>query len=86
VICKCCHNLIKEIEGYVWDERAVKRGEDAPMKQRDHAVDALRYVIFSYFGKKTSLKETTPDQNNQKRWNQNPMGNQGFGPNSWGWQ
>jgi len=86
VICKNCTNLIKEIEGYVWDDKAVKRGEDKPMKQRDHAIDALRYVIFSYFGKKTTLKETNYGEMKQQKWNQNPMNNQGFGPNSWGWQ
>jgi len=37
VICRSCSNLIKEIEGYVWDEKAVKRGEDKPMKVKDHA-------------------------------------------------
>ena len=52
VICKNCVNLIKEIEGYVWDERAVKNGEDKPLKQRDHAcltADALIETTEGYF-------------------------------------
>ena len=38
-----CKNLIKEIEGYVWDPKAAEKGWDEPMKKDDHAVDALRY-------------------------------------------
>jgi PBSX family phage terminase large subunit len=40
-----CTELLKEIDGYVWDPRATERGEDAPLKQNDHGVDALRYAI-----------------------------------------
>lgn len=89
VIHKECKNLIKEIEGYVWDDKAVKHGEDKPLKQRDHAVDAMRYAIFTYFGNKTTLKETTREENyaalQQKKWAQNPMAYPGF-TNSNGWQ
>lgn len=44
----CCPNLIREIEGYVWDDAKAKRGEDAPIKAYDHAVDALRYAVASH--------------------------------------
>lgn len=40
-----CPNLIREISGYVWDEKAKMRGEEQPVKVDDHACDALRYVI-----------------------------------------
>lgn len=40
-----CPNLIREIEGYVWDSKKSKEGEDAPVKRGDHAVDALRYCM-----------------------------------------
>jgi len=40
-----CPNLIREISGYVWDEKARMRGEEQPVKVDDHACDALRYVI-----------------------------------------
>lgn len=86
VLYQDCKNLIKEIEGYVWDEKAVKRGEDQPLKTRDHAVDALRYVIYTQFGRKDSLKESNPEDSKLKAYNQNPMSYQGFGPNDWGWQ
>lgn len=48
---KSCKNLIKEFSGYVWDENAQKKGEDKPKKESDHALDSLRYLIFTYFGK-----------------------------------
>ena len=35
-----CKNLIRELEGYVWDDSS---NEDRPVKVNDHAVDALRY-------------------------------------------
>ena len=35
-------NLIKELQGYVWDDKAL---EDKPLKENDHACDAMRYFI-----------------------------------------
>lgn len=43
-----CKNLIKEIESYVWNPNKAKIGEDEPLKQNDHAIDALRYAIFTH--------------------------------------
>lgn len=43
-----CSNLIREIEGYVWDPKASLRGLDEPLKQNDHAIDALRYAVASH--------------------------------------
>lgn len=51
VVCQECVNLIREIEGYVWDHKKCEKGEDAPMKGSgiaDHACDALRYAIASH--------------------------------------
>jgi phage terminase large subunit len=44
-ICSECVNLIREIEGYVWHPKCKEKGEDEPLKQNDHAIDALRYAI-----------------------------------------
>ena len=42
-----CVNLIREIEGYVWDTRRSKADQpDRPLKKEDHAMDALRYLVF----------------------------------------
>lgn len=40
-----CINTRKEFASYVWDEKASQRGEEKPVKQNDHAMDALRYFI-----------------------------------------
>lgn len=47
-ICDGCVNLIREIEGYVWDPKKAARGLDEPLKENDHAVDAMRYAIYNH--------------------------------------
>jgi PBSX family phage terminase large subunit len=46
---RSCQNLIRTMPAYVWDPKAQKRGEDAPLKAGadDHPEDALRYDIHS---------------------------------------
>lgn len=43
--CDCCVNAIGEFGIYSWDEKASERGEDAPLKENDHAMDATRYFV-----------------------------------------
>ena len=40
-----CSGLIDELGTYLWDEKASLRGEEKPVKQNDHSVDALRYFV-----------------------------------------
>lgn len=47
---KKCQNLIKEFHSYCWDAKAQQKGEDKPIKDNDHALDALRYGLFTRFG------------------------------------
>ena len=42
-----CVNTIKEFGSYIWDIKAADRGEDKPMKEHDHAMDALRYFCMT---------------------------------------
>lgn len=42
-------NTLKEFPSYVWDPAAQKKGEDAPLKQNDHCMDALRYGVYTHF-------------------------------------
>ena len=44
---KRCNNTIKEFGSYIWDAKACERGEDKPIKQHDHAMDAVRYFCFT---------------------------------------
>lgn len=38
-----CEQTIRAFPGYVWDDKAQKRGEDRPVKANDDEMDALRY-------------------------------------------
>lgn len=42
---KRCKITLGEMVSYVWDPKAQKIGEDAPLKVNDHGPDALRYII-----------------------------------------
>jgi PBSX family phage terminase large subunit len=54
-ICRKCDALIKEFQSYVWDPKCSKIGQDKPLKQNDHSLDALRYILYShFFGKDSS--------------------------------
>lgn len=37
-------NTLREIHSYIWDAKAADRGEDKPVKQNDHGLDADRYM------------------------------------------
>jgi len=47
-VCKECTNLIREIEGYVWDSKKSAQGDDEPVKKGDHAIDAMRYCLYTH--------------------------------------
>lgn len=44
-----CRMLYDELSNYSWDTRAAARGEERPLKVRDHACDALRYMVMEIF-------------------------------------
>ena len=44
---KDCNNTILEFNSYVWDIKASAKGEDKPIKQHDHAMDAVRYFCYT---------------------------------------
>lgn len=45
VIDESCTGLTGELSGYVWDDKAAKRGIEQPLKVDDHGPDALRYGV-----------------------------------------
>lgn len=53
---KSCTNLIKEFASYIWDVKAAERGEDKPVKEYDHALDALRYMVYTIIRKVAAVK------------------------------
>jgi PBSX family phage terminase large subunit len=42
---KRCTHFRNEIRSYIWDEKKSKTGEDQPLKEFDHLMDAIRYLI-----------------------------------------
>ena len=56
-----CKNVIKEMQSYVWDNKAAEKGEDKPKKQNDHTIDAIRYAMFSYLFTSNSHPLTPTD-------------------------
>jgi PBSX family phage terminase large subunit len=52
-----CEQTLTEFGGYVWDPKAQLRGEDAPKKQGDHAMDALRYALHTHLGESLALTQ-----------------------------
>ena len=50
-----CVNTLKEFGAYSWDLKASKQGEDKPIKENDHSMDALRYY-FNTFANKPQLR------------------------------
>ena len=46
---KDCTNTIKEIQMYKWKEDRKGNVLDEPVKFNDHAMDALRYAVYTYY-------------------------------------
>ena len=51
-----CENTIKEFGSYIWDAKAVERGEDKPVKERDHCMDAARYHAYTIIRRRGGMK------------------------------
>ena len=45
MINRACKGLRSEMQSYAWDDKAAERGEEKPVKQKDHGADALRYFV-----------------------------------------
>lgn len=44
-VLKKCKNTINELSTYRWDPKYQARGEDKPLKENDHCLDGVRYVV-----------------------------------------
>lgn len=51
-----CKNTILEFNSYIWDVKASAKGEDKPIKQHDHAMDAVRYFCYTIIFKGNGIK------------------------------
>ena len=68
LINKRCVNLISELESYAYDE---DKKSETPIKENDHAIDALRYVILSLFPKMDQQKKILREIG-QRQWMNQP--------------
>ncbi len=50
-----CRHTIEEYGQYAWDPKAADRGEDAPIKANDHAMDASRYFVHTILVKSKAI-------------------------------
>jgi len=55
IFSEACTNTIKEFASYIWDAKAAERGEDKPIKQYDHAMDAVRYFCYTILRRKGGI-------------------------------
>lgn len=60
-ICRSCPKLIQEFQSYVWDSKSLRTGIDKPLKENDHALDALRYGLYTHFFGKDDSRLTPQD-------------------------
>lgn len=51
-----CKYAQKEFASYVWDSKASERGEDKPVKENDHVMDAVRYFCYTVIRKEVKFK------------------------------
>lgn len=54
VFAPTCIETIKEFASYMWDEKTALKGEDKPIKDHDHCMDACRYFVYTVLGSRTA--------------------------------
>lgn len=52
-----CPNFEREVESYVWDEKLLQHGEEGPVKENDHAMDAVRYLCKTLVNRRRLAQE-----------------------------
>lgn len=50
-----CTHTFEEYSAYCWDERAQARGEDVPVKDHDHCMDADRYFVYTVLARSKAI-------------------------------
>ena len=53
---RSCKNTIMEFASYSWDSKAADRGEDKPVKERDHCMDSVRYQAYTIIRRPSGLQ------------------------------
>jgi PBSX family phage terminase large subunit len=66
-ICVRCTNLIKEFQSYVWDAKSLLTGIDKPLKVNDHALDSLRYAVYTHLFAKDTKGMTSQEYDRMRQ-------------------
>lgn len=45
-----CENIRRELQEYSWEPSEKSKGKDIPIKDKDHTLDSLRYILYTNFG------------------------------------
>ncbi len=56
-------NAIDEFGTYEYDKKSIEKGKEVPVKERDHGMDAIRYVVMGAWSK---LKHWLPAETGEK--------------------
>lgn len=51
-----CEETFKEFGSYVWDKKAAERGEEKPVKDNDHTMDADRYFAYTLLRERVGMQ------------------------------
>jgi len=65
-----CEDDIREFGSYTWDIKASMSGTEKPVKEFDHAMDKIRYLIFTIFGEYMNVEYNKTVTN---KGNKNPI-------------
>ena len=58
-------NAIREFGIYEYDKKSIERGKEVPVKEEDHAMDAIRYAVC---GAWKWLKHWLPETEKEEKW------------------
>ena len=66
IICNDCIETKKEVYSYMWNDKRANAGEEEPIKENDHHMDADRYFFNTFIGYKKISKENYKYITNKK--------------------
>lgn len=66
-VCANCTMAIQEYGTYRWDPLRAAKGEDKPIKENDHMMDAVRYALYSEWFKKDGPRLRPEDIERMRR-------------------
>ncbi len=66
-VCSNCTTAIQEYGTYRWDPNRAAKGEDKPIKENDHMMDAIRYALYTEWFRKEGPRLRPEDIERMRR-------------------